>query len=39
MYKALKQVRKLIAYEQELFEHANRGGRLPSSSEGNRQSA
>ena len=39
MYKALKQVRKLIAYEQELFEHATRGGRLPSSSEGNRQSA
>jgi flagellar protein FlbT len=39
MYKALKQVRKLIAYEQELFEHAKRGGRLPKSSEGDRQSA
>ena len=39
MYKALKQVRKLIAYEQELFEHANRGRRLPNSGEGDRKSA
>jgi flagellar protein FlbT len=39
MYKALKQAKKLIAYEQELFEHAKRGGRLPVSSEGDRKSA
>ena len=39
MYKALKQTRKLIAYEQELFEHANSGGRLPNSSERDRKSA
>jgi flagellar protein FlbT len=39
MYKALKQARKLIAYEQELLENANRGGRLPVGSEGDRKSA
>ena len=39
MYKALKQARKLIAYEQELLENAKRGGRLPIGSEGDRKSA
>ena len=39
MYKALKHARKLIAYEQELIEHATRNRRLPNSSEGNRKSA
>ena len=39
MYKALKQARKLIAYEQELFDHANGNRRLPNSSEGDRKSA
>lgn len=39
MYKALKQARKLIAYEQELLENAKRGGRLPVGSEGDRKSA
>ena len=39
MYKALKQARKLIAYEQELLDNANGGRRLPDSREGNRKSA
>ncbi len=39
MYKALKQARKLIAYEEELFGHAKRGGRLPVGGEGDRKSA
>jgi flagellar protein FlbT len=39
MYKALKQARKLIAYEQELLENAKRVGRLPIGSEGDRKSA
>lgn len=39
MYKALKQARKLIAYEQELLENAKRGGRLPVGGEGDRKSA
>jgi flagellar protein FlbT len=39
MYKALRQAKKLIAYEQELFEHANGNRRLPVSSEGDRKSA
>jgi flagellar protein FlbT len=39
MYKALKQAKKLIAYEQGLLEHANRGGRLPVGSEEDRKSA
>jgi flagellar protein FlbT len=34
LYKALKQTKKLIAYEQELLEHASRRRRLPVSSEG-----
>ena len=39
MYKALKQARKLIAYEQELLENAKRSGRLPVGGEGDRKSA
>ena len=39
MYKALKQARKLIAYEQELLENAKRVGRIPVGSEGDRKSA
>jgi flagellar biosynthesis repressor protein FlbT len=39
MYKALKQARKLIAYEQELLDHANGNRRVQVSSEGNRKSA
>ena len=39
MYKALKQARKLIAYEQELLENAKRSGRLPAGSEGDHKSA
>ena len=39
MYKALKQARKLIAYEQELLENAKRVGRLPVGGEGDRKSA
>ena len=39
MYKALKHARKLIAYEQELIDHATRDRRLPDSGEGNRKSA
>jgi len=39
LYKALKQAKKLIAYEQELLEHANRNRRLPLSSEGDCKSA
>jgi flagellar protein FlbT len=34
MYKALKEARKLINYEQELFTHAKRGPRLRQSGEG-----
>ena len=39
MYKALKHARKLIAYEQELLDHANGRGRVQKSSEGDRKSA
>jgi flagellar protein FlbT len=39
IYKALKQTKKLIEYEQELIEHAKGRGRLPVGSEGNRKSA
>ncbi len=39
MYKALKDAKKLIAYEQELLSHAKRGAGLRSGSEANRQSA
>src|SRR5258707_10316630 len=39
MYKALKHARKLIAYEQELLDHANSRGRVQKSSEGDRKSA
>jgi flagellar protein FlbT len=38
-YKALKDARKLIAYEQELLNHAKRGASLRSGSETDRQSA
>ena len=40
MYKALKEARKLIAYEKELLDHATGGGAsLRESSEANRESA
>jgi flagellar biosynthesis repressor protein FlbT len=39
MYKALKQAKKLIAYEQELIDHANGDRRLQISGEGDRKSA
>jgi flagellar protein FlbT len=39
MYKALKDARKLIAYETELLEHAKRDTGLPNDSEAGRQSA
>ncbi len=39
MYKALKHARKLIAYEQELLDHANRSAHLRKSSERDCQSA
>jgi len=39
LYKALKQAKKLIAYEQELLEHASRRRRLPIRSEGDCKSA
>jgi flagellar protein FlbT len=39
LYKALKEARKLIAYEQELIEHAKRGGRLPVGGQKHRKSA
>jgi len=39
MYKALKDARKLIAYEQELINHANRGPGLRNSSQQDRKSA
>ena len=39
IYKALKQAKKLIAYEQELLEHASRRRRLPVRSEGDCKSA
>jgi flagellar biosynthesis repressor protein FlbT len=39
MYKALKQARKLIAYEQELLSHANGSRRVQVSGEGDRKSA
>jgi flagellar protein FlbT len=39
MYKALKDAKKLIAYEQELIDHAKRGAGLWIGSEANRQSA
>jgi flagellar protein FlbT len=38
-YKALKDAKKLIAYEGELLAHANRGARLRNGSETDRQSA
>jgi flagellar biosynthesis repressor protein FlbT len=39
MYKALRQARKLIAYEQELLDNANGKRRVPLGGEGDRQSA
>jgi flagellar protein FlbT len=39
VYKALKQARKLIAYEQELIENAKRGQNLRAGSARNRKSA
>lgn len=39
LYKALKETRKLIAYERELIEHAKRSGRLPVGGQGHRKSA
>jgi len=39
MYKALKDAKKLIAYEEELLNHAKRGAGLRSSREADRQSA
>ena len=39
LYKALKQAKKLIVYEQELLENASRRRRLPVRSEGDRKSA
>ena len=39
MYKALKHAKKLIAYEQELLNHAKRGAGLPCGSERDRQPA
>jgi flagellar protein FlbT len=39
IYKALKQARKLIVYEQGLFENANRHASLPKSSDEDRKSA
>ena len=39
LYKALKEAKKLIAYEQELFEYAKRDQRLPLSGQGDRKSA
>ncbi len=39
MYKALKSAKKLIAYEEELLEHAKRGASLRSGREKDRQSA
>jgi flagellar biosynthesis repressor protein FlbT len=39
MYKALKEAAKLIAYEQELISHAQRGPDLRESRQGNGQSA
>jgi flagellar protein FlbT len=38
-YKALKDAKKLIAYEQELLNHAKRGASLRSGSETDRESA
>jgi flagellar protein FlbT len=39
LYKALKETKKLIAYEQELFDHAKRDAGLRSSSQADRKSA
>ncbi len=39
MYKALKVAKKLIAYEEEIVNHAKRGASLRSGSEADRQSA
>ncbi len=39
MYRALKDAKKLIAYEQELFENAKRGAGVRNRGEANRQSA
>jgi flagellar protein FlbT len=39
LYKALKDAKKLISYEQELLENASRNTRLPIGGEGDRKSA
>jgi len=39
MYKALKEARKLIAYEKDLLDHAARGAGIRESCEANRESA
>jgi flagellar biosynthesis repressor protein FlbT len=39
LYKALKQARKLVAYETELMQHAQRGTGLPGDRQAGRQSA
>jgi flagellar protein FlbT len=39
LYKALKDAKKLIAYEQELLDHAKRGASLQNSREADRKSA
>ena len=39
LYKALKGAKKLIAYEEELLQHASRNTSLPGSGEGDRKSA
>jgi flagellar biosynthesis repressor protein FlbT len=39
MYKALKEAKNLIRYEQDLIDHASRSTDLPSGSEANRESA
>src|SRR5262249_39914214 len=39
LYKALKDAKKLIAYERELLQNASRNARLPDGGEGDRKSA
>ena len=39
MYKALKSAKKLIAYEEELLNHAKRGPSLPDGRQADRKSA
>ena len=39
LYKALKDAKKLISYEQELIQNASRNARLPGGGEGDRKSA